>query len=257
MDFIWNDISLSLWAFAFMVSICAGLIKGIVGFAMPMVTISGLSLILPPELALAGLILPTMVTNGIQAFAHGPQAAFASMRQFSIFLLTGLVFLLASAQLVTRIPQSVFLGGIGIMVVCFSLLQLSGYRFQVRRENKVIAFLVGSVTGFVGGLSGVWGPPTVAYLTAMNTKKEDQLRVQGVVYGLGAIALLFGHIASGILTVSTAQFSAVLVVPSMAGLWIGRRFQKYIDQALFSKATLAVLVVAGLNLLRLAWVGAP
>ena len=179
------------------------------------------------------------------------------MRQFGIFLLTGLVFLLASAQLVTRIPQSVFLGGIGIMVVCFSLLQLSGYRFQVRRENKVIAFLVGSVTGFVGGLSGVWGPPTVAYLTAMNTKKEDQLRVQGVVYGLGAIALLFGHIASGILTVSTAQFSAVLVVPSMAGLWIGRRFQKYIDQALFSKATLAVLVVAGLNLLRLAWVGAP
>lgn len=257
MDFIWNDISLSLWAFAFMVSICAGLIKGIVGFAMPMVTISGLSLILPPELALAGLILPTMVTNGIQAFAHGPKAAFASMRQFSIFLFTGLVFLLASAQLVTRIPQSVFLGGIGIMVVCFSLLQLSGYRFQVRRENKVIAFLVGSVTGFVGGLSGVWGPPTVAYLTAMNTKKEDQLRVQGVVYGLGAIALLFGHTASGILTVSTAQFSAVLVVPSMAGLWIGRRFQKYIDQALFSKATLAVLVVAGLNLLRLAWVGAP
>ena len=255
MEFIWNDITPSLWAFAFLVSICAGLIKGIVGFAMPMVTISGLSLILPPELALAGLILPTVVTNGVQALAHGPKAAFLSMRRFSLFLLTGLVFLLASAQLVTRIPQSVFLGGIGIMVVSFSLLQLSGYRFQVRPDNKVIAFLVGSVTGFAGGLSGVWGPPTVAYLTAMNTKKDDQLRVQGVVYGLGAIALFFGHIASGILTVSTAQFSAALVLPSMVGLWIGRRFQKHIDQALFSKATLAVLIVAGLNLLRLAWTG--
>ncbi len=255
METIWYTISPSLWAYAFMVSICAGLIKGIVGFAMPMITISGLSLILPPEMALAGLILPTLVTNGVQALAQGPKAALVSTRQFSVFLVAGLVFLMASAQLVMQIPTAVFLGGIGVMVVSFSLLQLSGYRFKVRRENKVVAFLVGSVTGFVGGLSGVWGPPTVAYLTAMNTKKEDQLRVQGVVYGLGAVALLFAHIASGILTWSTAQFSAVLVLPALVGLWIGRRFQKHIDQALFSKATLAVLVVAGLNLLRLAWAG--
>ena len=255
MDFILYTIPPSLWAYAFLISICAGLVKGIVGFALPMVFISGLSLILPPEMALAGLILPTLVTNGVQALAQGPKAALLSTRQFSIFLVSGLVLLLASAQLVLKIPIEVFLGGIGIMVVSFSLLQLSGYRFQVRRENKVVAFLVGSMTGFVGGLSGVWGPPTVAYLTAMNTKKEDQLRVQGVVYGLGAVALLFAHIASGILTWSTLQLSAVLVLPAMAGLWIGRRFQKYIDQALFSKATLAVLVVAGLNLLRLAWAG--
>ena len=255
MDFILYTIPPSLWAYAFLISICAGLVKGIVGFALPMVFISGLSLILPPEMALAGLILPTLVTNGVQALAQGPKAALLSTRQFSIFLVSGLVLLLASAQLVLKIPREVFLGGIGIMVVSFSLLQLSGYRFQVRRDNKVVAFLVGSMTGFVGGLSGVWGPPTVAYLTAMNTKKEDQLRVQGVVYGLGAVALLFAHIASGILTWSTLQLSAVLVLPAMAGLWIGRRFQKYIDQALFSKATLAVLVVAGLNLLRLAWAG--
>ena len=255
MDFILYTIPPSLWAYAFLISICAGLVKGIVGFALPMVFISGLSLILPPEMALAGLILPTLVTNGVQALAQGPKAALLSTRQFSIFLVSGLVLLLASAQLVLKIPREVFLGGIGIMVVSFSLLQLSGYRFQVRRENKGIAFLVGAMTGFVGGLSGVWGPPTVAYLTAMNTKKEDQLRVQGVVYGLGAVALLFAHIASGILTWSTLQLSAVLVLPAMAGLWIGRRFQKYIDQALFSKATLAVLVVAGLNLLRLAWAG--
>ena len=255
MDFILYTVPPSLWAYAFLISICAGLVKGIVGFALPMVFISGLSLILPPEMALAGLILPTLVTNGVQALAQGPKAALVSTRPFSVFLVSGLVLLLASAQLVLKIPREVFLGGIGIMVVSFSLLQLSGYRFQVRRENKVVAFLVGSMTGFVGGLSGVWGPPTVAYLTAMNTKKEDQLRVQGVVYGLGAVALLFAHIASGILTWSTLQLSAVLVLPAMAGLWIGRRFQKYIDQALFSKATLAVLVVAGLNLLRLAWAG--
>ena len=172
MEFILNTISPSLWVYAFMISVCAGLVKGIVGFALPMVFISGLSLILPPEIALAGLILPTLVTNGVQALAQGPKAALLSTRQFSVFLASGLIFLLASAQLVLQIPREVFLGGIGIMVVSFSLLQLSGYRFQVRRENKVVAFLVGSVTGFVGGLSGVWGPPTVAYLTAMNTKKR-------------------------------------------------------------------------------------
>ena len=50
-----------------LVAAVAGVIKGMVGFAMPMIMISGLGMILSPELALAGLILPTVLANGVQA----------------------------------------------------------------------------------------------------------------------------------------------------------------------------------------------
>ena len=36
----------------------------------------------------------------------------------------------------------------------------------------------------------------------------------------------------------------------MAGLFLGFKVQDRMDQALFRKATLAVLVIAGLNLIR-------
>ena len=89
---------------AFAIAALAGTVKGMVGFAMPMILVSGLSLFLPPDIALAGLILPTLVTNGMQALRQGAQAAWQSIYRFRIFLLVGLAFLLVSAQLVRILP---------------------------------------------------------------------------------------------------------------------------------------------------------
>ncbi|MEM6659933.1 MAG: TSUP family transporter, partial [Pseudomonadota bacterium] len=104
---------------ALTVALVAGWVKGLVGFAMPMVLISGLSVFLPPELALAGLILPTLVTNGVQALRQGTSAALTSIRQFRVFLGVGVVFLMIGAQLVTLVPASTFLLLIGLPVTFF------------------------------------------------------------------------------------------------------------------------------------------
>jgi hypothetical protein len=104
-------------------------------------------------------------------------------------------------------------------------------------------------------MSGIWGPPTVAYLTALNTPKDVQMRVQGVIYGLGAGALVIAHLGSGILRAETAPFSAILILPALLGMWVGLRLQARIDQARFRKLTLMVLLIAGLNLLRKALMG--
>ncbi|TMV03700.1 sulfite exporter TauE/SafE family protein [Ruegeria sediminis] len=237
------------------VALLAGCVKGLVGFAMPMVLVSGLSIILPPDLALAGLILPTLVSNAVQALREGPQAAAESIRQFRVFLLVGLVFLLASAQLVTRVPTSAFLLMIGLPVMVFAVIQLIGVRFSVQKGSLRVEAGAGAVAGFIGGMSGVWGPPTVAYLTALDTPKRDQLRIQGVIYGLGAVALTFAHFGSGILRAETLPFSALLILPAVAGMWIGLKFHDRIDQATFRKATLLVLLIAGLNLVRRALTG--
>ena len=109
MDLILNNMSQWHWIVAIGVGCCAGFIKGVVGFAMPMVFIAGLSLIVPPELALAGLILPTVITNIWQAFAQGRAAAWQSVKRFRLFLITGLVFVLISAQLASVLPDILFL----------------------------------------------------------------------------------------------------------------------------------------------------
>ena len=52
---------------AMLVTLVAGFVKGAVGFATPTIMISGLGSFLAPEIALAGLILPTLVNNVMQA----------------------------------------------------------------------------------------------------------------------------------------------------------------------------------------------
>lgn len=237
-------------ALACAIAMLAGLIKGMVGFAMPMILISGLGMFLAPDLALAGLILPTLATNGIQALRQGWGAARASVRRFRVFLGTGLAVLLVSAQLVRVIPTEMLLLLIGAPIVGFAAMQLAGLRFSLSRQSVAIELGAGGLAGFIGGLSGVWGPPTVAYLTALDTPKTEQVRVQGVIYGLGAVALLGAHVGSGVLRAETWPFSALLILPAVSGMWLGGVVHDRIDQTTFRRATLVVLLIAGLNLLR-------
>lgn len=235
---------------AFLVAVVAGMVKGIVGFAMPMIMVSGLGMFLSPELALAGLILPTLVANGVQALRQGVQAAWESVRAFRVFLGTGLVFLLISAQMFRVMPENVLLLLIGVPVIVFSVLQILGIQFTLKKPKAWAEVGVGGFAGFIGGFSGIWGPPTVAYLTALNTPKEQQMRVQGVIYGLGAVALLFAHVASGVMRMETLPFSLALIAPSVSGMWLGGKVRDRFDLPTFRKVTLFVLLVAGLNLLR-------
>ena len=243
------DLSPTTLALACAVAVLAGLVKGLVGFAMPMVLISGLSTVIVPELALAGLILPTLVTNGMQALRQGGSSAWQSILKFRAFLLIGLVMLLFSAQLVRVLPQGTLLLLIGIPIAGFAILQLLGWQLKLSGRDRRLEIGVGAFAGLVGGFSGVWGPPTVAYLTALNTEKTEQMRVQGVIYGLGAAALFIAHIGSGVVTSYTLPFSAVLIIPAVLGMWVGGKLQDKIDQVRFRQATLVVLVVAGFNLI--------
>jgi len=240
-----------LLAFGFVVAVAAGLVKGMVGFAMPMVLISGLGTVAPPETALAWLILPTLVTNGWQALRQALDAAWESVRRYRLFLLTLLVCLVVSAQAVRFVPSVVMLFLIGVPITVYAGLSLAGRPIRLPPDpGRAAIAATGAVAGFFGGISGIWGPPTVALLTAQDTPKAEQMRVQGAIYGLGAVALVGAHAASGVLNAETAPVSALLCLPAVLGIWLGFRLHDRIDQATFRRLTLAVLLLAGLNLVR-------
>lgn len=236
--------------FALSIAFCAGFVKGVVGFALPLILISGLTLFLAPELALAGLIISTVATNVVQALRHGPRAAWESVCQFRYFLIVGGITLVIAAQTVRSVPDAVLQAAIGVPTFAYAALQLGGIRFSLAQRNAGIESAVGGLAGAMGGLSGVWGPPTVMYLTALDTPKADQMRVQGVIYGMGALALFGAHLGSGVLRTETLPFSIILVLPALLGMWAGGKVTDRIDQAMFKQATLIVLLIAGANLIR-------
>ncbi|MGB3244047.1 MAG: sulfite exporter TauE/SafE family protein [Sulfitobacter sp.] len=250
MDLLFPDFTTTELLLALLIAVLSGFVKGVVGFAMPLILISGLTLFIAPELALAGLILPTLITNAMQALRQGRRAAWDSIRRFRVFLISGGITLFITAQFVRAVPDDLFNLILGIPVIFFSLLQLFGITFNLAGQSARVEAFVGGFAGAMGGIAGFWGPPTVAYLSAIHTSKNDQMRIQGVIYGLGAVALLGAHVGSGVLRAETWPFSAALILPAVLGMWLGGRVIDRIDQHTFRHATLLVLLVAGLNLIR-------
>lgn len=243
----------ALLAAAVAVTLLASFVKGAVGFAMPMIMVSGLALFLPAPVALAMLIVPTLTSNLWQALRQGHAAAWESLRPFRLYLAVLILAILAAGQLVTLLPEDVLYLILGLPITLLALIQLWGVEFRVPPGQRRAADLgVGLVAGGMGGLSGVWGPQTVLYLTALDVPKAESVRVQGVIYGAGGVALLLAHLKSGVLNAQTLPLSVWMTLPAMAGMALGFRVQDRLDQARFRRWTLVVLVVAGANL---AWKG--
>jgi uncharacterized membrane protein YfcA len=238
-------------ALAAAVMVIAGLAKGLTGFAMPLVAISGLASLLPPDLAVAVLILPTLVTNIFQAGRDGTAPAMATARRHWRLLAILLVLIAGVAQVVPHLPPQVLYLTLGVAVTFAGLSRLGGWKWSIPPGRERVAETVtGVIGGIFGGIAGIWGPPIVVYLVALGLPKAEMLRTLGVAFLAGAVVLAAAHLWSGLLNRETALVSALMVAPGLAGLWAGQRLADRLDEARFEKLLLAVLVVTGLNLLR-------
>ncbi|MFN7051258.1 MAG: sulfite exporter TauE/SafE family protein [Gemmobacter sp.] len=251
MDWMMAGQGISAFWVAMAITLFSGFVKGAVGFAMPLIMISAFSAFLPPEVALSGLILPTLVTNISQAFRQGWQAALGTLRLYWRMIAATVIFIVISAQFVGVIPQAVFLFGLGLPVVLFAGAQLLGRSLALRLEHRTRAeWVLGAIGGLYGGVSGVWGPPVLIYLLSIGADKRESLRVQGVIFLIGAGVLLAAHLQSGVLNGQTLPFSAALVLPAALGMALGQWVQDRLDQGRFRRWTQALLVLTGLNLMR-------
>lgn len=238
------------------VTLFAAFVKGAVGFAMPMIMISGFSSFLAPETALAALIIPTVLTNIFQASRDGFRAIWEGIVKYRRYLVAMLVMIMVTAQLVSVIPSWLMFLLLGVPITIYTVTQIIGLKTFIPEHLRGRAeIIVGAFAGAIGGISGVWGPPTALYLTAIDTPKREQVRVQGMIFGTGAVVLLVAHLQSGVLNATTAPLSAMLVIPALVGMGLGVLVHDRMDQARFRKATMWVLLVAGLNLIRRGVVG--
>lgn len=240
----------AFWA-AMAVTLFAGFVKGSVGFAMPLIMVSAFNGFLPPEMAVAGLILPTLVTNLFQSTRQGMGAAWGSVKAYRRFLIGTVVFILLSAPLLTVIPRVAYLLILGVPVTVFAGLQLAGVPLALPLRHRARAeWGLGVLGGLFGGISGIWGPPLLVYLLSVGAEKQEVVRVQGVVFLIGAVALLAAHLRTGVADAAGLGFSAALVGPALLGMLVGFRVQDRLDQARFRRWTQGLLVLTGLNLVR-------
>jgi len=230
-----------------------GFVKGAVGFALPMIGIGGLGSFMPAQDTVAILIFPTVLSNFWQTVRQGIGPAAETLGQFwKLNLLLGLTIGVA-AQWVPDIPSAGLFVFLGVLITSAAALQLAGWQPRAPAaagKRAALEIVTGLVAGVCGGLSGVWGPPVLFFLIALDLGKVRQIRAIGLAFTVGSVVLVPAHLASGILNGLTLPFSALMCLPVVAGMLAGLWCQDRMDQRLFRRLTLAVLCLAGLNLLR-------
>lgn len=242
-----------LLVMALAIAFVAGLVKGTVGFALPIILVSGLATLFSPHAALAGVVVPSVIINLWQALRQGAKPAIASTWKFRRFLAIGLLVLVASAQLVPHMAESALLMTVSIPIILFATVQLLGWRPRISSRQGLAEYLSGIAFGLFSGLAALFAPALVFYLTAIDTEKKEQMRVQGVVFAIAAIFFFIVHLFTGVLSFNSLVFSTVLLVPSLLGMRAGLWLHDHIDQKVFRSLTLVVLLISGLNLLRRAF----
>ena len=253
MDILMAGMAPEVFAAALALTLFAGFVKGAVGFAMPLILVSGFAIFLPQDLALAGLILPTLVTNISQAFRQGAGPARETAITYRRFLIATVICIAISAPFVDAIPRLAYLLLLGVPITIFAALQLMGRSLAIQLHHRNRAeWGLGVIGGLYGGISGIWGPPLLVFLLSTGADKLQMIRAQGVVFLIGAVALLISHLGTGLANAQTLGFSAALCVPALIGLYTGYLVQDRLDQQRFRRWTQALLVLTGLNMVRLA-----
>lgn len=245
----WHFEALILFAFLF-----GGLVKGMIGIALPIITFGILSLVFPVPVVLGYMAIPIIVTNLIQTIQAGnPVKPAKRFWPVIVCLVAGII---VSARLVTDFDPRLIFGLIGAAVVIFCSLSLLQPNFQLPHAyEKPMGIFVGILGGFLGGISTIWGPPITMYLVALKLEKEEMIRSVGLIWLCASVPMIWAYITYGILNEFTWKISALATIPAMAGFYIGAWLRQFIGQKTFRIAILLFLITIGLNLLRRAVFG--
>lgn len=121
--------------------------------------------------------------------------------------------------------------------------------FQGRpREQRLVLFAIGAITGFGSGLTGVGGPAlSVPMMVLLGFPALVAIGASQVIQILAAVSGSAGHLAHGHIDF---QLAAGLIVFEVAGVWIGVRLAHAVDARLLRRAVgmLCIAVGAGLVL---------
>ena len=237
-------LQLATLAAAFLVG---GIVKGTIGFGLPLVTIALMANVVPPKEAVGISVLPTLASNLLLMLeAKAPGAA---IRRHAAVLALLPVGVAVGALSIRAIDGRTLLLGLGIVVIVFVLLDLFQIRLRVSaRYERPSGAAAGFVGGLFGGMSGVFAPPMVLHLLGLGLDRTAYISAVGILWTVAALSITVAFGAIDLLTAPLALLATGLMVPMAAGMGIGRLVRLRLNPVWFRRAIAAGLLAAALRL---------
>ena len=227
--------------------LAGGLVKGTLGFGMPMVALPIIAFIIPPTTAMILLCAPIFLTNFLQIkFREG-----VSSYRFLPMFLCLIIGLIIGARLILEIDVKTITQIIAVSIIFAALVNCFGIKIKNINKNheNTITSLIGFGSGILGGLSTFYGPPMLAYLVAVDLPKEKFVRTVSTMYFIGSFPLYGSLIYYGFATKEDLIFSLILIIPAFIAQQLGTKIRDKFNQKQFRLCILITLIILGFSLL--------
>ena len=227
------------------VVLVAAFLKGIVGFGFPTTSTTVLALFVDVKTAVALVILPNIVMDGVQMARRGQLLSTA--RRLVLVLVAGAVGIVLGTQLLVMLPAWMATLVLGLFTLAFVALNATSFSPRLApRWERPLGPVAGLVSGIVGGLTNTPGTALIIFFYALGLPKHEFLRSIALSFVTLKIVQLAAVSHFGLMSWSLFRLSLGLTAVALVGFYAGLQVQDRLDQRRFNRAVLVFLAATGL-----------
>jgi len=231
------------------VYVATGVVKGVLGIGLPLISIPLLASTVGPITAMALLAVPTIVINLWQTVQSGYMIG--ALKRFRVAYPLSIAGVLVGVSFLTRLDGRALFVLVGVVVILIAVMQLLPFNLTIpQRWERWATPLVGAASGLIGGVSNFLGPFMAMYLVGLRVTSDQFVGAIALFYLIAAIPFYGGLAATGHFGWAELAGSTVAAVLIWLGVLVGQQLRARASAELFRRLVLVVLIVIGVNMIR-------
>jgi uncharacterized protein len=229
------------WELAYVITciFLAAIVRGFSGFGFSLLSITSLSLVLPPA-----QVVPSIFMLEVAASIRLLPDVWKDIhwRSLAPLLLGCLVATPFGVWLLAHVPAPPMQIALGIFVFTATVLLWLGFALK-SMPGPISSTAVGAASGFANGAFGIGGPPVILFYFA-SPAGNIAGRASLIAFFLATDIIGLGFQSrEGLVTWDAAQRALIFLAPLLIGIWIGTRGFKNADPETFRKIVLVILAL--------------
>ncbi|MDE2250573.1 MAG: sulfite exporter TauE/SafE family protein [Gammaproteobacteria bacterium] len=220
----------------------AAVVRGYSGFGFSLLSITAISLVMPPATAVPSIFLLEVLAGlpllpGLWRLIHWREL-------FALFCgaLVGTPFGVYALAHAPAVPMTLALAA---FVFVSAVLLARGLRWQ-RMPGPAVTFATGTASGLANGAFGMGGPPVILFFFSSPAGVEAGRASLIAYFLLSDLIGLAWQGWNGLIATATLTRAALFLPPLAAGVWLGNHRFKRTDSAAARRWALRLLMLLAL-----------
>lgn len=232
-----------------LIALAAGFVKGVSGFGSSLVTIPLLTLLFGDAFVKDSVVVMVTFNLALNALLLVENKGYnkESVKGYWQIPFFGALFTIAGIVILKETDDSLIryiAGGLILLAIANKAFKLH----LAMKDTPLTRSIVGTLSGIGNGIASIDGPPVVFYLTSINATKQQFKNVLAAHFLILGLVAIVAHVIWGSYTADLWFLIGYMLVFTVGGLFLGMRLSRNMNEQLFEKVILVILVGLAISL---------